>query len=93
MWKVVLIRMCAGRERRARVWRSRRNLSRQRKDTKCGTKGKTFHCIGGSIFNNVFVLHLRSNAHGKEEGKTVIAKMVYVGGQLYADLSVRFHGL
>lgn len=57
------------------------------------TKGKTFQCIGGSFFNNVFVLHLRLNAHGKEEGKKVIAKMVYVGGQLYADLSVRFHGL
>ena len=81
---LVLIRMCAGRERRARIWRSRRNLS-QRKDIKCGTKGKTFHCIGGSIFKNVFVLHLRANAHGKEEGKKVIAKMVYVGGQLYAD--------
>lgn len=78
MWKVVLIRLCAGRERRARVWRSRRNLSCQRKDTKCGTKGKTFRCIGGSIFNNVFVLHLRSNAQRKEEGKKVIAWFMLV---------------
>ena len=70
---------------------SKSQLSKKRHQVQ--NKRETFHCIGGSIFNNVFVLHLRSNAHGKEEGKKVIAKMVYVGGQLYAVLSVRFHGL